>query len=203
VHVVPHWIDIDYWTVRVPPAPELSERDVFVLNHMGQARNAVGLREIADALVRRCGEGAPRLLVASSEAPHEALRDAHLGVVQFLGYVEDPRPYYRAKVALVPSFEVTGTKTTILQAWAAGCPVVTTTRAAASVGATSGAEVLAGSDPNEVAAMLVRVLRDDDLANDLVENGRKRLTQAYGSAAARDALDEVLAATVRRSRRHR
>ena len=90
-----------------------------------------------------------------------------------LGPVEDPRPYYRgASVCLVPAFLVTGVKTQILQAWATGCPVVTTEAAARTVRGVSDSDLVAADTPDDVARQLLRVLADEKLRRSISATGR-------------------------------
>lgn len=192
VHVVPHWVDEAYWSV-VPRADDASQH-VAVVGQMALERNARGLREIVVELLRHPAERRPQLLVASSSTPHECLRDLPDEAVRFVGAVEDVRTLYASCTAtLVPSFVVQGAKTTILQAWAAGIPTVTTGPAAASVGAMDGESVRCADDAAAVARSLIDVANDPDLRVRLVAAGRERLRDHHSAAAVGAAVDEAVA----------
>ena len=89
--------------------------------------------------------------MASATTPHPVLDDVLARfpeVITLLGPVDDARPYYRhAGAALIPSFTNPGVKITILQAWAAGCPVVTTRPAADALGVGDGKPSWPGTAP--------------------------------------------------------
>ena len=119
-------------------------------------------------------------MVASNCGLHPILQEV-ADQFEFLGDVDDLRPYYRAATAtLVPSFIVAGAKTTILQGWATGCPVVTTASAAASVGSTQETELLFGETPDEVAKRLCVLLGDPDLQLVLADEGACAVSERFG-----------------------
>jgi glycosyltransferase involved in cell wall biosynthesis len=205
VHVVPHNLDDDYWTAS-PGSGTGGDCDVFVMCRLDYERNVRGLVEVSQALARLAATGVevPRLVVASSAEPLPSFRDAAHELIDFAGPLVDPRPYYRSAVAtLVPSFIVMGAKTTILQGWASRCPVVTTTAAAASVGATNERELVCGSTPDEVAALVVRVANDPSLGLCLAEAGRARYEQVHSPIAVRRQLEEMMSDATAISRRSR
>jgi glycosyltransferase involved in cell wall biosynthesis len=196
ISVVPHNLDHDYWTASPPTSAAGPRRDVFVLCRLDHERNAHGLVEVSRALARRAADGAvvPRLIVASSEEPHSSFEQAAHELIDFVGAVPEPRPYYwSAAATLVPSFIVMGVKTTILQGWATGCPVVTTTAAAASVGAVDGRELLAGASPDAVADLLVRIASDARLGERVAAAGQRRYELVHSPDAVRVSLRAVFA----------
>jgi glycosyltransferase involved in cell wall biosynthesis len=180
--VIPLSIDLEYWSAssidEIPGREDGRER-VLVAGSMRDSRNASGLRDVLECTLQ-AGLGTARLEVASSTGLHPML-DEHAPWFDFLGNVDDLRPLYRsASAALVPAFEVSGTKTTILQAWAMGCPVVTTAAGAASVGATDGVEVLIGRSAAELCVRIQEIIRTPDLVSSLKAAGHARLKARHG-----------------------
>lgn len=192
--VVPHCLDETYWR---PSDREPERRDVFCCGHMGQLRNARGLSAITRALSGDAAElDGARIMIASAWPWNTEVPAPPHMVATFLGEVDDPRAHYWASLAtLVPAFEVTGAKTTILQGWATGCPVITSSASAASVGGRDGVDVVAGDDADAVAAAVVRVLGDADLRGALAANGlaryRRQHTTKAVAAAIRATIDEA------------
>ena len=170
--VVPHSLDDAYWQERSDaPAATLGPRDVFVIGNFGAHRNAAGLREVIDRLSADEGERALRIAVASGTEAHPLLRDVPPELLLWLGAIDDPRPYYHsAGATLVPSQQVRGVKTTVLQGWLTGCPVVATDASAASAEGVDGVDLLASPTPDGLVNALHRVIRDREL--------RKRLSRA-------------------------
>lgn len=194
VRVVPHWASEPYWSGLPRHAEAEQERVIAVVGHIGLGRTAMGLRQIVDHLLAMEPTKRPQLIVASSVDPHPCLQGLPEDVVKFIGRVEDVRELYaRAAATLVPSFVVMGAKTTILQAWAAGIPVVTTTAAAASVAAVHGHDVLAGSNAAEVASALVEIVESREARTALAEAGRLSVRARHGQTAVGEAVDSLLA----------
>ena len=195
VTVVPHSIDAGYWTAAdtsANTAPLVSADEAFVIGNFGAERNALGLRDVLGVLADDPSVRS-RIVLASGTPPHPVLADAAPEVLRFVGAVDDPRPYYRdARVTFVPSKTVQGVKTTILQAWAAGCAVVATPASAASVGAVDGFDVLVGDTPRELAAAVRRVLDSDELRRRLATSGRATLEGRFGAHAVKQAVDALL-----------
>jgi len=195
--VIPLSIDVEYWSA---PVSSPVKGDVFTIAGLEPRRGqdddftqiiseTFRLRPKNPFVIRLAGVIPPD--------PSGAPRRIEIPGVEFLGAVTDPRPFYAgASIILVPAFQVTGVKTTILQAWVAGRPVVTTSAAANSVGGTHGVNLLAGGTPAEVAQLVVDLLDDQEMQERLIEGGRKRFWDSFSpgivDSAVFDALDEVV-----------
>jgi len=100
--------------------------------------------------------------------------------VQVTGSVDDVRPYYLSgETVVVPLRVGSGTRLKILEAMAAGVPVVSTSLGAEGLEAVDGVHLLIGNSPREFASALVRLLRDPALAARLVDAGKKLVTERY------------------------
>jgi glycosyltransferase involved in cell wall biosynthesis len=194
IHVVPHFIDLEYWQSPVPSGSAV-QSDIFVVGAMQQTRNAEGLTSILGELVKQLPEASlPIVSVASRAEPHPSLADCGYPRLQLLGPVDDVRPHYAgATVTLVPSFIVSGSKTTILQGWATGTAVVTTDAAAESIGAVDGQDVLAARSPAGVAAQLIRLLASSDMRLSLAEKARASVSDLHSPSAAMSRVNALVA----------
>ncbi len=196
-HVVPLSIDVEYWSALVN-APV--DGEIFTIAGLEPLR---GQGDDFTAIVSEIRRQSPdhklviRLAGVVPPDPSGSSGRIEIPSVEFLGAVSDPRPFYQgARIILVPAFQVTGVKTTILQAWVAGRPVVTTTAAAHSVGGTHGVNLLAGETPAEVAQMVLELINDHEMQEALVAGGRKAFRDSFSpelvDIAVRDALDGLL-----------
>lgn len=89
------------------------------------------------------------------------------------GVVPDVRPFYeRSRVVLVPSSSGAGVKTTLLQAWAMGRPVVTTPFGVTGLPAEAERNVLIGESPAEMVRQVARLLGSADLRHRIGSGGR-------------------------------
>ena len=79
----------------------------------------------------------------------------------------------RARVAVVPLLSGSGTRFKILEAWAAGAAVVSTTLGAEGLGATHGENILLADSPEEFAGAVSRLLSCGAAADGLAISGRR------------------------------
>jgi glycosyltransferase involved in cell wall biosynthesis len=77
-----------------------------------------------------------------------------------------------AKVAVVPLLSGSGTRFKILEAWAAGVPVVSTTIGAEGLDATPGVHLLIADNPEDFAAAVMHVVNNPREAARLAAEGR-------------------------------
>jgi glycosyltransferase involved in cell wall biosynthesis len=117
--------------------------------------------------------------------------------VELVGPVEDLRPHlWEASVAVSPLTTGSGLPNKVLEAMAAGAPVVTTPFALTSIAAREGREVLVGRTPEEFAAEVIRLLRDPTLGATLAADARRLVEQRYSWEASVAELEEVLTRAV-------
>lgn len=157
---VPNGVDLGHLTPRDPAAEEC-DLLVFV-GTLDYPPNVAAVRELATEvlpLVRHERPGA-RLVVAGRR-PVDAVRSLAGEAVQVLGAVADVRAVYaRAAVAVYPGTLGRGTKNTVLEALAVGCPVVASPEAAR--GLPAGQHAALGRTPLELASHVLALLDDDD-----------------------------------------
>lgn len=88
--------------------------------------------------------------------------------VAVTGFVEDVRPYmHEASAFIVPLRMGGGTRFKVVEALAAGTPVVSTSLGSEGIPVTHGRELLIADTPREFADAVVRVLHDSDFADSL------------------------------------
>jgi sugar transferase (PEP-CTERM/EpsH1 system associated) len=106
-----------------------------------------------------------------------ALKSADIEVT---GTVPDVRPYYREALAVVvPLRAGSGTRLKILEAMAAGVPVVSTTLGAEGLEARPGCELLIADAPSEMADAIVAVIQPAELRAKLIAAGRALVERRY------------------------
>jgi glycosyltransferase involved in cell wall biosynthesis len=73
-----------------------------------------------------------------------------------------------------------GSRLKVLEALAAGIPVVATPFAVTGITVRAGVHALLGESAADLAALATRVIEDDDLAASLSRSGRELVQQRYG-----------------------
>lgn len=100
--------------------------------------------------------------------------------IQVEGQVDDAiRELARAKVAVVPVLAGSGTRLKILEAWAAGLPVVSTTLGAEGLGARDGESLLLADGGLAFAEAVSRLLASMDLRQRVGAAGRRLLEKEF------------------------
>ncbi len=118
-------------------------------------------------------------LIGRGTAADLARYDAEPGV-SALGYVADVRPALSAaRCCVVPIRIGGGTRLKILDAWAAGKAVVSTSIGCEGLDSTDGENILIRDTPQAIADAVLQVLRDADLRARLEHNGRRTAIETY------------------------
>jgi glycosyltransferase involved in cell wall biosynthesis len=170
ITVIAHGLDCEFF---VPPQ-DVPERDVdigvfsnFAVHSPDEAlRLFAAAQEVREEDFRRLkwafvGNGPPSAMLG--------LRSED---VQVTGRVADLRPYYaRTKVVVVPTCQGTGVKTTILEAWAMGRPVVATSFALKGLPARPGENVLVGETPEDLLRHVRTLLQDPVVSARIAQSG--------------------------------
>jgi GT2 family glycosyltransferase/glycosyltransferase involved in cell wall biosynthesis len=118
--------------------------------------------------------------IVGAYPPEVVRRLAEIPGVEVTGQVDEIAPCYRrAAVFVAPVLQGSGTRLKILEAMASGCPVVSTTIGAEGLGAADGREILIADPPEAMAAAIVRVLGDAELAGRLAHAARAFVVARY------------------------
>jgi glycosyltransferase involved in cell wall biosynthesis len=96
----------------------------------------------------------------------------------------------RSRVAVVPLISGSGTRIKILEAWAAGLPVVSTSLGAEGLGAVSGTHLLIADTPQQFQDHILAVLASKGLQNQIGRNGRELFETRFTWDAAWDSLSK-------------
>jgi glycosyltransferase involved in cell wall biosynthesis len=134
--------------------------DIGVFGLMSSARNYEAMLELHAWMEARpqLFPGRPRWAFVG-KAPPPAITVLRSPRVEVTGYVPDLRPHYaRTQIVVVPSRFGTGVKTTVLEAWAMGRPVVATPFALQGLPARPGENVLVGDSPEALARCVAELL---------------------------------------------
>src|SRR5947207_12804890 len=158
------------------PAPLVAQRqDVVFVGSLDWRPNAAAAVLLAKEIWPRCRAllpGARLAIVGRNPPAHVQALAAHDILVE--GSVPSVRPYLdRAFATAIPLRAGSGTRIKILEAWAAGVPVIASRIAAEGLPYTDGRDLILAEEPGEFARALVRLWRDRQLADDLAAEGRK------------------------------
>jgi glycosyltransferase involved in cell wall biosynthesis len=144
--------------------------------------NADGLVWFCEQVLPRVRQSKPdvRLEVVGLDPPPRVTALGRLPGVQVTGFVPDIRPkLWSATMCVVPLLAGGGTRLKILEALAAGCPVISTTVGAEGLELMDGKHLLIADDPEEFARDVVALLESDALRHRLADAGRRAVAEKY------------------------
>lgn len=177
IEIVPNGVDIDEFK------PETGSEDGIV--YIGGTNWFPNL----DALDYLCAEILPHLRRSGLRFPirwvgsasaEEKERYALSSGVELTGYVDDVRPYMRDSFAhIVPLRAGGGTRLKILNSWAMGKAVVTTTVGCEGLDAVDGYNALIRDNPADFAQAILELMRDPTLRLSLGANARDTAERTY------------------------
>ncbi|MGI5503763.1 glycosyltransferase [Lentzea sp. CA-135723] len=141
-------------------------------------------KEIPDATLRIVGSNPTKDV--------QALHDEDAGV-DVVGFVDDLGPVYaRARITVAPLRYGAGVKGKIGQSVSEGVPVVGTALALEGMYLVPEQDVLVGDTEEEIAAAIVRLMRDDDLWYRLSASAKEKVAEQFGPQVARTVLEGLL-----------
>ncbi len=113
-------------------------------------------------------------------------------LISVTGYVDDVRPYLAsASVFISPLRITTGLHVKILEAMAAGLPVVATSRSFEGSLAKNGRDVLIADTADDFAGQVIRLLTDDDLHKTISTSGQNLVKEHYSVTNSADDLEKI------------
>ena len=121
-----------------------------------------------------------RLIVVGAEVPPQFERSLEDTKIEFVGRVADIRPsLYRHTVFVCPVLSGSGVRVKLLEAFASGIPVVSTTLGAEGL-VSDREEILELADTaDEFAMRVVKVLDNPEHARDLARRARREVEEAW------------------------
>ena len=135
-----------------------------------------------------------KLTIIGKNPPPDFLKlaaDESSGIVT-TGFVPELDPYFaESAVTVVPVRAGGGMRVRILEAFARGAPVVTTTVGLEGIDACPGEVVLVADSPEDFARSVIRLLQDRQLQEKLSANGRRLVEEKYDWQVVLGALDRV------------
>ena len=135
------------------------------------------------------------LVLAGARPPRALRRDAARAGARLIADPSDLTPLLReADLALVPLEAGSGVPIKLLEAWAAGVPVVATPWAAAGAEGRAGVDHLAAETPEAWADAVDHLLGHPEAAAALAAAGRSRLAERWSRERLGDDLARALAA---------
>jgi Glycosyltransferase len=120
-----------------------------------------------------------KMLIVGSN-PDRKIKSLADDNVVVTGFVEDIRPLLnRAKLFVAPLRSGSGIQNKILEAFACGLPVVTTSYGNAGIKAADEKQVIVRDNPDEFAQIIISLLGDNSKRNELGKSARELVEKEF------------------------
>jgi hypothetical protein len=162
---------------------------------MGYFANEQAVMYFAQSVLPLIRQSIPtvKLLIVGRRPSRKVQELKKLEGVEVTGFVPDVRPYLaQAQVSVAPFSIATGIQNKILEAMAFGLPVAGTSRTIQGLSPDVRSLVHVGDTAEELAAQVVELVRNPELARRTGLEGRRRITTDYDWGQALDELLQLL-----------
>lgn len=176
--IVPNGIDVAGFLAR----PSAAGPIVLYTANFEYAPNIEAARRLADAIFPRIRseQASTRLVLCGRRPPPSVLAYGNRPGITVTGEVADVRPWLaEAAVALVPLRHGGGTRLKILEAFAAGTPVVSTAKGAEGLAVEDGEHLLLAETDAALAEASLRLIADPALGRRLAATARTLIEAEY------------------------
>ena len=179
LRVLPNGVD----TTRFrPPEDGVRDRDVLFLGSFGHTPNLDAVEYLLEDIwpLVRLSRPDAGLTLAGAHPPDRIRRCHGHNGIRVLGTVEDTvEEFQRHRVLAAPIRVGSGTRLKILEAFAAGLPVVSTTVGVEGIDCTDGEHCLIADQPGALAKQLSEVLNNPDVGATLSRVARRLAVEHY------------------------
>lgn len=179
VHLVANGADTQAY---LPVDKERKSNEILFFGTLNYGPNAEGILWFCRDILPRVRAEVPdaRLVIVGKDAPERVRALAMLPGVELIGFVPDVRDrLWSATLSVAPLLSGGGTRLKILEAFAAKCPVVSTTVGAEGLAVRNGEHAIIADTPEAFSQGVVKLLRDPELGARLAEKGQDLVAQTY------------------------
>ena len=181
VVIVPNGVDSEFF--RPPVYNRAQPNSILFFGNLGYIPNQDALAYFINEIWPIILNQNPAVILeivgpfATEEVKRLTLRQPN---VLFIGYVEDIRPHlWKNTACVVPLRMGGGTRLKILEALAAGCPVISTSIGAEGLDLEIGRDLIVADQPKDFASQTTRLLADNALQQSFSRCGQLAVAAKY------------------------
>jgi len=181
IEVVPNGVDLGFYS-QISRDPSTARNIIFVgsMDYHANIDAAVWLVGSIWPLVRGQSPGGAARLQIVGRQPVAEVRALAAADVEITGTVEDVRPYYAGALTLVVPLRVGGgTRLKILEAMAAGVPVISTALGAEGIDAENDVHIFIRDSEADIFNCIQALQTDPELGKRVAEAGKRLAYQKY------------------------
>jgi polysaccharide biosynthesis protein PslH len=187
IYVIPNGVDTSYYTARTisevtrPRGQADSKPTILFVGSMDYHANVDAVTWFSRVSWPQIALNHPDMqFIIVGRNPRPEVRALASDRIHVTGTVDDVRPFYaRAVAVVVPLRSGSGTRVKILEAMAAGVPVVSTKLGAERLDVEHDKNILLAGDPPEIMAAVNRLVSSAETRKKLSETGRALVASVY------------------------
>lgn len=193
VVIVPNGVDTSFFRFDPERDSRTRKRSVLFVGSMSYVPNEDAVlffyREMWPLLKARFPDLTWQIV---GRAPSPEVKRLACADISVTGWVEDVRPYMEQSLAMiVPLRSGGGTRLKILEAMAAGLPVVSTTIGAEGLAVSDGETILLADEPNDFREAIETLVSQPDVVQTMRLAGRRLVESRYDWSTIADRLDDA------------
>ncbi|MBI4547767.1 MAG: glycosyltransferase [Ignavibacteriae bacterium] len=189
-YVIPNGVDASYF---IPSSVSIEPWSLVFTGAMGYIPNYDGMLYFIDEILPHVLKRIPaaKVYIVGDNPPKQLLKKASHNVI-ITGYVEDVRPYvWRSSVYIVPLRMGSGTRLKVLEAMAMKKPIVSTSIGCEGIDVVNGESVIIADEPQAFAESIIKLLYDNRLCEQLINNGYELMKTNYEWQVIGDQLENL------------
>lgn len=188
VYMIPNFVDSRQYEPAVPAEPGIRQKPIIVLpgnmSYFPNVNGALYFNESIYPIVKRFIPDIEWHLVGRDCHPSIVAMAANDPSIVVTGYVPDVGVHVRrASAVIVPLIEGGGTRLKILEAWAYGVPVISTTKGAEGIAYEDGVDICIADEPHAFANAIVKLTEDRTFARGIADRALMKLRKLYDRKA--------------------
>ncbi|MBW7956232.1 glycosyltransferase [Patescibacteria group bacterium] len=193
IEVVSNGVDVKWFTQKERKLPkDLTVLSVGTFNWLPNVEAVKFLVENVWPIVKKKLPTSKLWIVGNAPTPEIFEYQKKDTSITITGGIPDIRDAFTgAHVLVAPVFSGKGTRYKILEAMAAGTPIVATQLAVEGLGVEHGVQVLIGNTAKELADLTVKVLQQPELQKKLAKNGKEFVQTQYDWEFIAQKLDSI------------
>lgn len=196
-NVIPNGVDSSYF---VPSTEKPEGHRLVFTGAMSYIPNSDGIIYFLDNIFPLITKAIPDTkLYVVGDMPPQKLRQRASDNVIITGYTYDVRPFvWKSSVYIVPLRMGSGTRLKVLEALAMKKPVVTTSIGCEGIDVQNNESAIIADEPQAFADAVIKLLKDQNQHNNLIENGYELMKQQYDWNVIGEKLNNVYSSLIRK-----
>lgn len=191
--VTPNGVDTDYFQILSDPGDTKPLTMIFI-GSLSYGPNIEAIQYYVTQIHEKLRERHPDCVLKIVGQPTaETKKYENIEGIEFVGFHRDFRPFFaEAHVSIVPLLSGSGTRFKILESWAMGKPIVSTTVGAEGLAYKDNENLLIADQADEFVEQVDKLFKEESLRLKLAQNGRQVAEKYYSWNAIVDKLEEKL-----------